>query len=357
MSEFKNYVSNTFVGTSNNYILKWDKEKTITGRMYFKVCEHGEFDYKFLFSNTVDSTFADGSVSVANMLGGKWTILSAFAGDGGEKISEFDQAILSPVLFSQNIEKDVLPGELFWSDEIKLSISKGHYLVFQWTIVGNNMPYTPDKIVPSFIKENDNFIECVDFPQPHLVACNRKVNKRISFFGDSITQGLATRNDYYEFWVAEIGKKLGNEFSVWNLGLGYGRAQDAASDGVWLSKAKEMDLVSVCFGVNDILKGRTKEQICDDLLHIVLELKNSGCGVGIFTIPPFDWEGENEKTWRFVNQYILDELSEYTDYLFDTVKVLGELPPNDNKAKYGGHPDGNGGMALSNSFIESVHIK
>ena len=357
MDEFKTYVSNTLAGTSNNYILKWDKEKTVTGRMYFKVCEHGEFDYKFFFSNSVDSTFSDGSVSAANAMGEKWTILSAFAGDGGERIGVFSEDILTPVLFNKSIEKEILPGEMFWSDEIRISIPEGHYLVFQWTIVGNNIPFTPDKIIPSYVKENEDFKECVNFPQPHLVACNRKVKKRTAFIGDSITQGLGTRNDYYEFWVAEIGKKLGNEFSVWNLGLGFGRAQDAASNGTWLSKAKKMDLVSVCFGVNDIIQGRNKEQICDDLLHTVLELKNNGCEVGIFTIPPFDWEGENEKTWRFVNQYIVNEVSKYTDYLFDTVKVLGELSPNDNKAKYGGHPDGNGGMALAKSFIESVNIK
>ena len=87
------------------------------------------------------------------------------------------------------------------------------------------------------------------------------------------------------------------------------------------------------------------------------ELKNSGCSVGIFTIPPFDWKGENEKTWRYVNQYIESELSKRTDYFFDTVNVLGENPPNDNMAKYGGHPDGKGGRALAESFIQSVTIK
>lgn len=356
MDVFESYVSNCLAGTSNNYILKWRDERTVTGRICFKVCEHGTFRYKFLFSNTVDSTFDDGSVSQANLVGDRWHILSAFAGDGGESPEGCAENNLCPVLFENRVQKEVLPGERFWSDTMELTIPEGHYLVFQWTISGNNIPFTPDKIIPSYVKTGDLWTEDVDFPQPHLVACDRSVKKKIAFLGDSITQGLGTRNNRYEFWVAEIGKRLGKEYSVWNLGLGYGRAQDAASNGAWLEKAKKMDLVSVCFGVNDILQGRTKEQLCQDLMTIVSKLSSCGCEVGIFTIPPFDWQGETEKTWKAVNRYIIDEVSKHTKYLFDTVPILGQPFPNENMAKYGGHPDGNGGKALAEEFIASVAL-
>lgn len=354
---FTTYVSNTFAGTSNNYILKWGTGKTVTGRLFYKVCEHGTYNYRFLFSNTVDSTFSDGTVSTANMLGGKWRIICAFAGDGGAEIEKFREERWVPVLFNQRTERDVLPGDCFWSDEVKLTIPEEHYLVFQWTIAGDSIPYTPDKLLPSFIEEDGVFKPCVDFPQPQLVACDRNIKKKIAFLGDSITQGIGTRTDFYEFWVAEIGKRLGSDFSVWNLGLGYGRAQDAASNGAWLNKAKQMDVVFVCLGVNDIQQGRSQTQLCEDLLKTVKSLKDSGCSVGIFTIPPFDWEGEHEKIWRYVNQYIKAELSEITDYCFDTVKVLGRTPPKENMARYGGHPDGEGGKALAESFITSINIK
>lgn len=108
------------------------------------------------------------------------------------------------------------------------------------------------------------------------------------------------------------------------FGLGYGRAQDVASDGAWLEKAAQIDLVSVCFGVNDILQGRNQTQICQDLLKIVQLLTHFGCDVGIFTLPPFNWTGENGKTWRAVNQYLTTELAKQTAFVFDTVPALGQ---------------------------------
>ncbi|MEG1834592.1 MAG: SGNH/GDSL hydrolase family protein [Oscillospiraceae bacterium] len=357
LNNFNEFVSNTFAGTSNNYILKWENPQVVTGRIYYKICEYGEFNYKFLFSNTVDSTFDDGKVAYANLKGGKWKILSANVGDGGKNPKKFNEAKLIPLNFCEESQREVLEGEMFWSDEIRLNIPKGHYLVFEWTVEGNDIPYTPDKITPSFIKDGDKFKKSEEFPQPHLVACNRNTEKRIAFLGDSITQGLGTRYGKYEFWVSEIGKRLKNDVSVWNLGLGYGRASDAASDGAWLKKAKEMDLVSVCFGVNDILQGRNEKEICDDLLSIANNLKDCGCEVGLFTVPAFDWSGENEKTWRAVNKYINEELSTIVDYVFDTVKIWGKKPPNDNKSKYGPHPNGKGGLALAKAFVDEIDIK
>lgn len=123
-----------------------------------------------------------------------------------------------PVLFEKVAQKTVLPGALFWSDACKLSVQKGRYLMFQSTIVGNDIPYTPDKITPAYGKEKNKFKQSGAFPQPNLVACNRTVKKRIGFLGASITQGLGTQYGRYEFWVAKIGERLGNEYSVWNLG-------------------------------------------------------------------------------------------------------------------------------------------
>ncbi|MEG1996521.1 MAG: SGNH/GDSL hydrolase family protein, partial [Oscillospiraceae bacterium] len=281
---FKEYVSNTVAGTSNNYILKLDAPKKITGRIYVKVNEYGEFDYRFFFSNNVDSTFADGAVAHVGLKGGKWEIISAFAGVSNTADPNSKSITFLPVTFNSETKKEVYPGEMFWSDCVKLDIKPEQYLFFEWTVFGNNIPFTPDKIVESFVKTETGFTPCVDFAQPHLFGCNRLVKKRIAFFGDSITQGLGTRDGLYEFWVAKIAQTLGNDYSVWNLGLGYGRAQDAAQNLSWAYKAKQADLVSVCFGVNDILQGRTANQICADLKTIVTILKSAGCEVGIFTV-------------------------------------------------------------------------
>ncbi|MEG1719866.1 MAG: SGNH/GDSL hydrolase family protein [Clostridia bacterium] len=353
---FIKYVSNTSSGTSNNYILKLDAPKTITSRIYYKVNEYGQFNYKFLFSNTVDSTFSDGAVAFSNLKGDEYEIISAFAGDGGEFEIDFDNTVLSPILFNNNKSKKVASGELFWSDTCKLTIPQNHYLVFEWTVIGNNLPYTPDKMTPSFVLDNDKFITNTDFPSPHLVACDRKVKKRIAFLGDSITQGLGTDFAEYNFWVAEISKLLGNDYSVWNLGLGFARAEDAATNGVWLYKAKQMDLVSVCFGVNDIEQGRSSLQICTDLKTIITTLKKSGCEVLIFTIPPFSFTGEKEIIWRYVNEYIKTVLIKEVKDVFDVIPIIGKDKPDDNMAKYGEHPNATGGLAIAKEFIKQITI-
>ena len=77
---FKKYRSNTVASTSNNYMLIFDEEKTVTGRIYYKVRKSGRYAYRFLFSDIVDSTFADGRVSRANLCGEGYEIVCAYAG-------------------------------------------------------------------------------------------------------------------------------------------------------------------------------------------------------------------------------------------------------------------------------------
>ncbi len=65
----------------------------------------------------------------------------------------------------------------------------------------------------------------------------------------------------YEHWNAVVAENLGSQYGFWNLGLGYGRAADAATDGAWFFKAKQNDIVVVCYGVNDIFQGFTISEI------------------------------------------------------------------------------------------------
>ena len=85
-----------------------------------------------------------------------------------------------------------------------------------------------------------------------------------------------------------MAEMVGGKYAYWNLGLGYGRAQDAASDSAWLYKAKQCDTVIVCFGTNDVGQGRSLEQIQADLLTIVTKLKEAGVKVLIQTLLPFN---------------------------------------------------------------------
>ena len=196
--------------------------------------------------------------------------------------------------------------------------------------------YTPDK----------------EFPQPVFVGCDRKSSMKIGFIGDSITQGLGTREDEYEYWVAVFGRTAGNNFSVYNMGLGCARASDAASDGVWLKRAKQMDFVFVCFGINDIFTGSSAEKICADIEKTVDLLKASGDAVGLLSDPTFDMTGDDCIRWYGINEYIGKVISKKCNLYLDTADVLGRKPPESHQSLYGSHPDGNGGKALGKALYK-----
>ena len=346
---FEKYSSNTVAGTNNNFILKGSFENK-TSAIYYKVQKHGKSAYRFCFSNCVDSTYGDGTECRANCLGGSWRIVSAFAGDGGAYGDPHMSEKLVPLSFSGSLKKDVLPGEIFWTDEAELEIPKNHYLCFEITFSGSEIPFTPDKIVPAFSLDENGFKEDKEFPQPIFVGIRVSKSKKVVFIGDSITQGLGTTPDKYEFWAARLAERLGKNFSFWNLGLGCGHAYDAVTDGSWLKKAKTGDTVFVCFGVNDINMHRSVTGICNDTERIVYLLKSAGCKVILLSVPPFDMVGEDKKKWYAVNDFLRNTVSKNADGFFDVSDIIGKPSPRRHMSLYGPHPDGNGGKALGDAL-------
>ena len=172
----------------------------------------------------------------------------------------------------------------------------------------------------------------------------------IVFFGDSITQGLGTTPDKYEFWAARLAERLGKNFNFWNLGLGCGHAYDAVTDGSWLKKAKTGDMVFVCFGVNDINIHRSVTGICNDTERIVYLLKSAGCKVILLSVPPFDMVGEDKEKWYAVNDFLRNTVSKNADGFFDVSDIIGKPSPRRHMSLYGPHPDGNGGKALGDAL-------
>ena len=67
---WSSYTSATVQSTAKNFIMKRDSAFTHTYRAYIKTTECGELKLKFWCSNLVDSTWADGSESRANLPGG-----------------------------------------------------------------------------------------------------------------------------------------------------------------------------------------------------------------------------------------------------------------------------------------------
>ncbi|MCA0758743.1 SGNH/GDSL hydrolase family protein [Paenibacillus sp. N4] len=373
---WSSYASATVQSTAKNFIRRSDSAFTHTYRAYIKTTEYGELKLRFCCSNLVDSTWADGSESSANLMGGSWKIESAYIADGGRlpdgSVAEGTQI---PVMFDSSTARQVMPGEKFWSDAARINIPEEHYLTFSWTVTtlsaGVSFPYnTENPLVSAYDAPGhaagqisaDGFqksANCLFLPD--FIGCEREVAKRIAFFGDSITQGVRTRPDAYEFWVARIADGLGPEFAVWNLGSGWARAYDAAADKAWLSKAKLNDEVVVALGVNDIsTTGRSAPQLLEDLQTIVSSLKRSHNDMSVIlcTVPTFNFSDAQELVWRDVNQAIRSHAIAGVDRVFDIAEALSQAAPRDNlliseymSSEFDAHPNGEAGSAVSSAFL------
>ena len=124
MKYFETYTSNTYAGSGNQLYFRMEKDEVRTGRVFYKISVAGEYRYSLLFSNIIDSTYADGSVSHNNLVCSSWTILGARVGksanlpqgnaitenEEGTNISVTDWKTLS---FDGQTTKQVMSGEFF----------------------------------------------------------------------------------------------------------------------------------------------------------------------------------------------------------------------------------------------------
>ncbi len=363
---FKKYVSNVACGTGANYILEFGESRKFSSRIYFKPDVCGEYNWRFFFSNTVDSTFADGAVAYLNKSGGNWRIISAKIADGGEIDGLVVEAgaleSVAAVTFDGKADREVTSNERFWSDEVHFTIPENHYLVWEWEIEGDGIPCTPDSQVPTFMDYGGGYKFDLFCPAPALLGCDRVVKKRVAFMGDSITQGCGTTNNAYEMWAARISKMLNPEYSVWNLGLGWGRGADAVSDGAWLYKGKQADVVIMTYGVNDILHGAYKQgristagEVVAAIESLLEKLHSAGVEVILSTVPPFDFTPEQYREWRAVNMAISYIAKLHGCRVFDIESSLDSSFRLENKWIYGAHPDGNGGRVAADRFYATFH--
>lgn len=356
MDWFHTYKSNTLAGSGNQLYYLTSDDKIHAGRIYYKVFAGGRYPYSFLFSNIIDSTYFDGSVSHCNLICEEWELIRASVGmcrACSESIAgEVEK--LEPLTFGGNICHKVMPGEFFVSDELEIKAEKDEYLCLEIEFRGSMIPSFEASILPVFVKENGRWIPSDHVPFPSMIGCRRNVLARIGFLGDSITQGIGTGVNSYLNWNARVAEAIGTEYSYWNLGLGYGRAADVASGGAWFFKAKQMDLIILCFGINDIGQGRSEVQIKSDLSTIVSELEKVGIKVLIQTLPPFDWTGEELEIWIHINDYIRNTLSKQAHGFFDVVPLLLDGAECDGRARYGGHPNEEGCRVWSDAITPVI---
>ena len=342
---FETFHSNTLAGSGNQ---SWFEcgEKEVTGRVFYRLFAGGDDRCSLLFGDAMDTTFADGSPSRVNQTLGGWTLRAARIGvTKRAEIDGFDEPEwMTPLTFDGEPEKHVAPGERFASDPVRLRAEKGDYLCLETTVSGPRVPCHPETLLPCFVRGEAGWTRSVNTLFAQMIGCDRPVRLRVGFLGDSITQGCGTRMNRYEHWSAVVSERLGEECAFWNLGLGYARAHDAAACGDWLERAKRNDLVVLCAGVNDLFQRPEPrvEDIERSLQTIVTQLRQAGARVLVQTIPPFDYDAVRRVEWAQINDWIRGTLSKQADALFDVAPVLRLSAQEPWRARYGGHPDGEG---------------
>lgn len=346
---YKTFSSDCTAGSANQ-IIRWDTAPvTKTGRCYYKL-SHGGTKYSLLFSNTADSTYGDGSLCTANKIGGTWEIKQLRVGICSASLEEPKE--WHECTFDGLPEKIVSGDTVFYCDPIDLNAKAKDVLCYEITLSGACFPYHEEINIPVVSLQNGAWVQDKQVPVPVMIGSNRSIQKRIAFIGDSITQGCGTVMDSYTHWVAVIAEHLPESYSVWDLGIGYARAYDAATDKGWLARAKTCDIVNVCLGANDLLRGRTADEVIADLQTIVSALSNAGCRVVLFTVPPFDMTGQAMENWYAVNAAIRAGRITGTDQLFDFARTLGQKAPMEHCSVYGGHPNAAGCSVAANAYLD-----
>lgn len=201
-----------------------------------------------------------------------------------------------------------------------------------------------------------------EIPLPQLFGCKREVKTRIVTLGDSVTQGCQTSDNAYQFWVAQTLDQLGTEdYSLWNLGLGYARATDCAAGGDWLNRAVAgADLITVAFGTNDIISGpyggsghATAAEIEDAVRTITKKCTDSGVQTIVWNSPPFDLSVELEPIRTEYNATVASIAADCGAQFFDAASLLAD-PTDASKTVYGQHPNDEGGTVLATALAEKI---
>lgn len=358
MSYFDTYTSNSIAGSGNQLTFSMNEGEVRTGRVFYKITHGGTYPYSLLFSNTIDSTYADGSQCRRNVVCPPWRIHSARVArvDGNTAEDALCAAAreFTALTFNGNIEKQVAAGELFHTDAVTLTFEAGEYLCLELTFSGTTLPYHEETLLPVFTRTDNGWEYGKEMPFASMIGCARPVTARIGFVGDSITQGIGTPPNAYTHWNALLAQRLGDAYACWNLGLGFGRANDLATCGAWMAKAVHNDIVVVCYGVNDLHRCSDDAALIRDLERIIDHLKQHGCRVVLQTVPPFDYTGEHITHWHNVNRAIRTALVHRVDAVFDAAAYLQLSDAEPHKARYGGHPDETGCRVWADALYDRL---
>ncbi len=286
--------------------------------------------------------------------------------DGGTEFdANVEPTVSAAVTFSGSATKEVAPDETFWSDPVTLNVPEGHYLLWEWTVNGTNIPaIAMSNLTYAYADNGDGkgFLYTNEIPVPQLVGCDRKVKTRIVTLGDSVTQGCQTSEFGYQFWAAQLLDQLGTEdYSLWNLGIGYARASDCARQGNWLNRAVAgADLITVAFGTNDIISGpyggtghATPEEIEADVRKITRTCTDAGIRTILWNSPPFDMTPELDGIRTAYNETVEGIAKDNGATYFDVASLLAD-PSDASKTVYGQHPNDEGGTVITDALVKLI---
>ncbi len=337
------FVSNTTASGANQFFFACSPDTVHICRVFYRVKKAGRYPYSLLFSNRLDSTYADGKMGWANLSCEPWIIHSL-------RLAPCD-GVTEAALPFVTVAENTTVQDSFRTAPVELEADC--YLCIEMTFSGTMLPYHEETLLPILQKTSEGWVPTKRMPLPGQIGVCREVKTCIGYVGDSITQGIGTPVDSYAHWNALLSDKLGNSYAFWNLGIGYARAHDLASGGVWMEKAMKNDLLVVCLGANDLLQNYPEEQIKKDLQWIVTSFKQAGKRIVLQAIPPFEYDDKQLAAWCRVNIYVREVLAPMADLYFDPAPVLtadGKTP------LYGGHPNEMGCALWADALFERMKV-
>lgn len=364
MNGFAPFVSATADGAaSQNYFINSGKDvsRQMTGRAFFRLSnpETGTRRFRLWFSNALDSTYGQGMTVLANAFCEGWDLLSACVWTVPDPVRDAETARrvrkrnAVTLTFDGSPSFRVEPGMVFACDPFDLPLRREHTFAFELTFRGHILPCHTETVLPVLRKEKTGWTANVNMPLPVLIGTAREDVRTLGFLGDSITQGIQSGGPDCAF-PSLVQKALGPDTAVWNLGIGYARAADAATNGFWVHRAKQCDTVCVCLGVNDIAQGFSAEAVCSNLKKTVLALRENGCTVYLLTPPPFNFSGDAGSVWDEVCYYCEEELKHFVRAVLPTDRFLSLSPAERRKARYGAHPNAEGHRLLADAVVRML---
>ena len=186
----------------------------------------------------------------------------------------------------------------------------------------------------------------------NFIAPKGQCNQKIVLFGDSLMSGYGLEKKFHLSTILEKNLKKKNfDVSVINASV----SGDTTSGGLnrlnWLLEKRKIDIVVLCLGANDMLRGIKPSIIKKNLNKILEILQNKKVNILLAGMLSQESFGEEYKS-KFDSIY--PELAKkfqisFLPFLLDGVALNPELNLNDGK-----HPNPKGVIQISENLEKKL---